>query len=190
MPVFTGIFILVILDIFSTLILGTVLNLFKLSMFNDLKAPRFNPRKYRENILSKELYISWKAKTGRTESFSEFKAVWNKLAETIIETVIEERDGVRLPKGMGDKYLGYVPSTKKEFIDYQASAEHGKPIRHENWNSSGKPGKIIYGTRHRRYVHKLGGWWAFNPCRKFTRLASKAFRDNPERYKNSIEKRK
>lgn len=158
-------------------------------MYNNLKAPRFNARAFRENIVSEELYNQWKEQTGRTESFSEFKEVWEKIADSMVEFVIEERDGIKLAKGMGDIYIGYVPGAQKKFIDYQSTKEYGKTIYHENWNTNGKAGKIIYGTRKRKYLYRLSNWWGFKGCRNFTRAASKALKEFPERYKNSIEKR-
>lgn len=159
-------------------------------MFNDLKASRFNSRKYRENIVTEELWKEWKEKTGRTESFKEFRDVWHKIATNIVDNIVEERDGIRLPKGIGDMYLGFLPGSKKQFIDYQESLKYGKHIWHENWDTNQKAGKIIYGTRHRKYLHKLAGWWAFTACRNFKKRAVQAFKDNPTRYKNSIERRK
>lgn len=158
-------------------------------MFNDLKAPRFNPRKFRVNIVSEELYKSWKNRTGRTESFEEFKKAWEAIADTAIDIVLENPDGIRLPKAAGDIYLGYVPGATREFVDYQASKEYGSKVRHQNWHSNQKPGKIIYGTRNRKYIYRLSNWWSFKGCRVFTRSAAKSLKDNPERYKNSIEKR-
>lgn len=158
-------------------------------MFNDLKAARFNPRKYRVNIVSEDLWKRWKQKTGRKESFQEFKKLWAMIAEGAIECVFEEQDGLRLPKGMGDVYLGYVPGIKKRGIDYKTSRELNKTILHENWNSNGKTGKIIFGITRRKYLFKRPSMWAFIPCRNFKRSAVKMLREYPERYKNSIEKR-
>lgn len=158
-------------------------------MINDLKAKRFNPRKFRHNIVSEDLYLRWKEQTGRTETWEEFRNAWYAIAETMIDIIVEEPDGIRLAKGMGDVYIGYVPSMVHRPIDYQASLKHGKVIRHENWNTNRKPGKIIYGVSERKYIYRLAGWWAFSACRNFKKRVVQAFNDFPARYKNSIEKR-
>jgi hypothetical protein len=160
-----------------------------MKLFNDLKGPRFNRRKYRENIVSEELWKAWKETTGRKESFEEFRSVWHKIAEVMVDNIIEERDGIRMANGMGDVYLGYIPNIRKVMVDYKASMEYNKIIKHENWDSNGKVGKIIYGTSGRRYIFRLGGWWGFSACRNFKKRVINAFKTVPERYKNSIEKR-
>lgn len=156
-------------------------------MFNDLKAPRFNSRKFRKNIISEDLYKTWKAKYNRKESYNDFKKVWNLLAEEIIEEILTERDGVRLPS-LGDLYIGYITKINKPIIDHQLSMEYGKPIKHMNFDTRGKLGKIILGYKKRKYLFKYKGWWSFVACRNFKRTVSKALKENPERYKNSIEK--
>lgn len=156
-------------------------------MFNDLSAPRFNTRKYRVNIVCKELYEEWKKKTGRTETFSEFKAIWNLIAEEHINQVIEERDGVKMAKGMGDIYIGYIPRVKKRFVDYKTSMEHNKKIYHENWDSNGKVAKIIHGTYRRKYTYRMNRWFGFNPNRAFKHKVIAALKAFPTRYKNTSE---
>lgn len=158
-------------------------------MFNDLKAPRFNPRKYRKNIVSEELYNKWKAKSEIDLSFSQFKAYWNMIAEKHVQKIIEERDGIKLGTGLGDIYIGLISKPKKEPIDNVLSIKYGKIIKHENWESSGKLGKIIYGTRGRKYIYRLHNYWMFTACRILKRQTSAALKANASRYKNSIEKR-
>lgn len=159
-------------------------------MFNDLKAPRFKQRKYRTQIVTKEFYDRWKLANPQYKiTFTQFKKLCENINKEIIEFVVEEPDGVRLPTGMGDIYLGYVPNGKKRPIDYKATKEHGKTIYHENWNSSGKLGKIIYGVVKKRYKFKRSRFWSFKGSTSFRHAAIKAFQDNPERYKNTIEKR-
>lgn len=158
-------------------------------MFNNLKAPRFNNRKYRKNIITKELFKDWKVKTNNNITFKQFKEYWNLIAFKHIEKIIEERDGIKLGTGLGDIYIGFVKSKKKSGIDYKTSSEYNKCIKHENWDSSGKLGKIIYGTNNRKYIYKLHKFWSFEACRNLKRKVSLALKEQPEKYKNSIEKR-
>lgn len=158
-------------------------------MFNDRKAPRFSSRTYRKNIVSKELYEKWKIESGYDITFKEFRSIWDKLAAKYVQNVIEEKDGVRLGASVGDIYIGFIPQKKTKAIDYATSLELGKPVYFQNWHSNGKIGKIIYGTRKRKYIYRLAAFWAFTACRNFKNLAVKAMKENPERYKNSIEKR-
>lgn len=158
-------------------------------MFNDLNAPRFNDRKYRENIVSNDLYKRWKENNKTSKlSFIEFRNICWAINTEITDVITEEPDGVRLPMGMGDIYIGYVPRALKA-IDYKASREYGKPIYHENWNSSGKLAKIIFGTNTRHYIFKRAWMWGFEACRPFARRVVQCLKDNPQIYKNTIEKR-
>jgi hypothetical protein len=159
-------------------------------MFNDRKAPRFNQRKFRKNIVSEDLWKRWKLETGYNVSFSDFKNIWNNIAISFIQNVLEERDGVKLGAGMGEIYIGFIPSLKSKIVDPKTSEEYKKEIKYENWDTSGKVGKIIYATRGRKYIYKTAGWWAFKASRIFKQATSKSLRTHPNRYKNSIEKRK
>lgn len=158
-------------------------------MFNDLKAPRFSTRRYRKNIIDEKIYIAWKEKYNQILSFIEFKDIWEIIALDITEEILQEKDGIKLPNGLGEIYIGYVPSFTKTIIDYKTSREYNKLIRHENWESRGKLGKIIYGSNGRKYPFKLSGWWGFTACRNFKIAVVHALKTYPERYKNSIEKR-
>lgn len=157
-------------------------------MFNDLTAPRFSSKKYKQNIVSEDLYKRWKLETKSELTFKQFKDIWNKIADQLITSTTEERDGIRLPS-LGDIYIGYIPQMQKKIIDYKLSKEYGKPILHENWDSGSKFAKIIYGATKRKYLFKLAGWWSFKACRNFKIAVVKALRETPERYKNTIERR-
>ena len=159
-------------------------------MFNDLTAPRFNPRKFRLKIVSKESWIEWKRKTGRKDSWSVFKKTWDLIALKNIQKVIEERDGVKLGSNLGEIYAGYVKvRPRKGDLDYKTSLILGIQFNHENWHSNNKKIKIIYGTYKRKYVYKNSRFWGFIPQRNFDRNISKAVLENPENFKNSQEKR-
>lgn len=156
-------------------------------IINDRKAARFNPRSYRKHIVTPELYKAWKAKTGYKIPYKQFKAYWVMIADEMISSIIEERDGIRLGSGIGDLYIAYVYS-KKTAIDRPTSEQLQKIIKYQNWNSSGKLGKIIYGTNHRRYTYKRSGWYAFIAHRDFKKKVSQALLSHPARYKHSMEK--
>ena len=158
-------------------------------MFNNRRATRFSNRKYRVNIVSQELYTKWKSQTNYSITFIQFKQYWKFIAREYVNAILEESDGAKLDASIGDIYIGFVPPPKKKAIDYKTSNEIGKTTYYENWNTNGKLGKIIYGTNGRKYIHRLHAWWAFKPCRNFKNNVKDSLRANPERYKNSIEKR-
>jgi hypothetical protein len=164
---------------------------YKVMTFNDLTAPRFNPRKYRTIFVHTELYNRWKEKVGRRDcTYGEFRRIWELIAKEIISTVQSERDGVRLDAGLGDLYVGYTQprESSRKPVDYKLSQELGKTIYHENWHSSGKMVNIIYGTSNRKYIYKKRKMWGFEPTRDFSRQVSKSTATFPDRYKNSQER--
>lgn len=159
--------------------------------FNDLKAPRFNSRKFRKIIVDKELFRTWRRTNGfkkGSHSYVTFRFIWEKIAEEMIQIVLTERDGINL-RGLGDIYLGYPPPSKHKPIDYKASQEYGKTIYHENWHTDGKVIRVIWGVTDRKYVLRRKYWWAFQECRNFERLTTIAARTTPELFKNSQERR-
>jgi hypothetical protein len=158
-------------------------------MFADLTGPRFNKRKFRENILTEKLHKEWLKETGYDKDFTTFKKIWEAIANKIVSKVLTERDGVRLGSGLGDIYIGIIPKTKRRPIDYKTSRELGKIVYHENWNTDGKVGKIIYATKNRPYAYRLCKYWGFLPHTSFKDKCSEQLQLNPEKYKNSLERK-
>src|SRR5690606_3245995 len=134
-------------------------------------------RKYRKNIVSKELYDAWKLRTGYNISFQEFRKIWRLIAQEYITSIVEEADGVRLDASTGDLYIGYIPSPKRKPIDFNTSLQLGKRVHFQNWNSSGKMAKIIYGTRGRRYMYRFATYWSFVASRTFKKRCKQALQD-------------
>lgn len=156
-------------------------------MFADLNAPRFNRRKFRKNILTKELHEEWKTTTGYDKNFETFKAIWEAIATKIVSKIISETDGVRLGAGLGDMYIGLIPGAKRRPIDYKTSREIGQIVYHENWNTDGKLGKVIYTVAGKPYAYKLCRFWGFVPHTRLKKLCTLNLQQNPQRYKNSLE---
>jgi len=158
-------------------------------MFNNRKAKRFNTRKYRENIISEELYKKWKEESGFDITFLQFKNYWKLIANEYVQAVLENRDGIRFGAGLGDIYIGYIVGSKIRPVDYVTSSLLNKKIYHDNFDSRGKLAKIIYATNKRPYIYRMHNFWAFTACRNFKNKVKESLRSFPERYKNSIEMR-
>lgn len=155
--------------------------------FSDRSGPRFNTRTFRHKIITRDLYKAWKKKTGYKISFDEFKRIWKLLALEIHSGILEEPNGVMLPYGMGELYLGWV-TTKLKGIDYKTSREIGRLVYYENYHSYGKVGKLIYHAcaKYSLYTCRM---WNFKPITPLINKVSKAFMDRPEIYKNSRQKK-
>jgi hypothetical protein len=150
------------------------------------KGPRFNTRTFRKKIISKELYIKWKTKSGHNNSYDEFKVIWKAIAKEYQVCAVEGPNGVLMPYGIGELYIGWT-KTLNRVIDYNLSRVHNTRIYHENYHSYGKLAKIIYHAcgKYRLDTCKL---WNFKPITPFKQYVSKTLKDSPEIYKNSRQK--
>lgn len=160
---------------------------YKPTGFADRRGPRMNYRKFRHKIVTKELYKKWKVLNPSLDlTFDGFKRIWKLVALELQYSVIEDTEGVLLPHGIGDIYLGWVKPRAKP-IDYKLSRELDTIIYHDNYHSYGKIGKIIYSPCG-RYQLRHCDMWSFTPITPFRERSVKAFNEYPERYKNSRQK--
>lgn len=166
--------------------MSTDIEIYKPKGFADRKAPRVNLRKFRHKIITKELYNRWLKTTSHKISFDEFKRIWKLVALEIQLSAIEETDGIVLPHGIGEIYLGYT-KVKDRPIDYNLSRQYNTIIYHDNFHSYGKLGKIIYSPCG-KYQLRNCDLWSFTPITPFRTRAKAAFKEYPERYKNSRQK--
>lgn len=153
--------------------------------FADLKGPRFNIRKFRRKIVSKELYRQWK-KSNPGITLAQFTRIWKLIAKEMQEVIVEESDGILLPNGIGEMYLGYV-KLKRIGTDYKTSKEHNVLVNYENFHSYGKTGKIIFRAC-TKYKLSTCSLWNFRAITPFKEKVTKAFNEQPEIYKNSRQK--
>lgn len=155
--------------------------------FADRNSPRFNTRTYRQKIISKELHKAWKQKTGYNISFDEFKRIWRLITIEIHLGITEEPNGILLPYGIGELYVGWV-KTRLRCIDYKISREVGKVIYYENYHSYGKVGKLIYHPcpKYCMYTCRM---WNFTPITPLIAKVTKSLKEKPEIYKNSRQKK-
>lgn len=149
----------------------------------DLKAPRFrttglsllNDKTYKKFI---ENHPDLKSIT--LEKFKEIVLTFNK---NICKEVIENRDGVELPQGLGTMFLGSCqpPVKKKSNIDFGRSILAGQKVMHRNFATDGFISKIFY-TSLTGYRFKHKEVWEFRAGREFSRTASAAYKDNFKKY--------
>ena len=148
----------------------------------DLKAPRF--RFKRKAFLNKEVLNEFK------ETFPMYKNIDNKILKKIIKKfnenlwdgVIEYRDGVELPNSLGYIFIGTCPPRKSLNTNYALSAQYGKVLRNQNWETDGNIGKIFYTNWPSKYRFKNRELWRFEAVRKFKRNVAKRYPKNWNRY--------
>jgi len=150
---------------------------------SDVTAPRFRAKStsfHNQKTLNKfkEKYPKYKDLT-----IKEFKNIISEFNRTMRESVVDSRDGIKLPEN-----LGYVLITKTivekgtRNIDYNLSSKYKKVVNHANWDSDNYLAKISYTNYRMKYVFRSRGIWGFTPSSTFKKSVSGTFAENYNRY--------
>lgn len=114
------------------------------------------------------------------EKFKEMQKAIRFFNEELFKVAIENRDGVKLPEGLGHIYLGScIP---KKTVNHALSNQLGRDIRYTNNNTDGKLLKISYTARSKSYNFENKTMWNFFASVGFRQAASKAFSENYQMY--------
>jgi hypothetical protein len=148
----------------------------------DLNAPRFRPK--RVNLLNKDLYDRFLEKFPEHEGISlqQFKEIISTFNGNLYQGIIDNRDGVELPDGLGYIFMGSCPPTKKQNVDVKKSLHYGVVANHKNWDSDNKLLKIFYTNRPSKYPFQNKQVWAFKGVKQFRKAASEAFKTDWSKY--------
>lgn len=145
----------------------------------DLKAPRF--RQEGTNILSdKNFFKEFKNKYKKHKSLEEsvIKQIIKRFNEVLWETVIDTRDGVQLPEGLGHLFIGTCNTANNSNIDFGKSKKYGVAVSNKNWETDGKLAKIFYTNYASKYRFVFRECWSFTACRNFKRAVAKSYPEN------------
>jgi len=148
----------------------------------DLNAPRF--REKRISALTSNTLKAFKKKHpqyGDVE-LKQFKEIIMTFNQKIADGVIDNRNGVELPDGLGCIFMGSCPKPKKENIDFAKSIEFGHKATYRNWDSDNKLLKIFYTNHNTKYPFRNKQVWSFKAVKQFRKAASEAFRENYTMY--------
>lgn len=149
----------------------------------DFKQPDLNAPRYRSIVLE---IVNQSFYTEFRKTYPEYKHISNAelkekiklINKTIYKTVIEERDGVELPNGLGSIFIGTCEKNKNN-VDYDISIKYKKQIEHKNWESDNHLAKIFYTNYEQKYHFKFHQLWGFIPGRDFKREVAKKY---PEKW--------
>lgn len=148
----------------------------------DRRAPRFRVAKYRYTALNKELFDRFKEANPNVKmDYLFFKDTILSINEEIVNFVMDNREGVFLPSGMGRVYLGLFPP-KERPLRVETIRNEGIHATHFNFDSNGFMGKIIWLFDDTRYKTENLKYYGFIGYRTFKNRASNAFRTEPGRY--------
>lgn len=143
---------------------------------------RFTGKEFTDDLIDYNLFLEWKKNTQfKDKSFEDFLIIWDAIAETYINTVVENTDGARLGMYIGDLSCQYVPV---EYI-----LEKGKKVRPLNLMSYGKVGKIVLETGKTRKFNVYSSLYAFKPSTYFQRRGHHQFKNAAYLFKNCTIKR-
>lgn len=151
----------------------------------DYKAPRYKPDS--KQIFTTQFFKKFFKKhpeykeLGKKYTIQEKKEFIKFFNECLGDIAIANRDGVMFPQGLGHIYLGSIKTKIK--VNNKVSNELGYNVNHTNHHSDGKLLKITYSARPKNYNFENKDLWSFIKAHSFKEKASKAFKDNWNRYR-------
>ena len=148
----------------------------------DVTGPRF--KKSWMTILNAKTWKAFKEKYPEHASLSlmDFKKIIMTFNDNIRSGVIENRNGVELPEGIGYIFMATCPTPKRSPIDFNKSCEMGVQVSYKNWDSDNKLLKIFYTNRPTKYPFHNKQVWAFNAGKPFRHKASVAYKEDFTKY--------
>lgn len=148
----------------------------------DLSAPRYRVK--RKNLITDQYLDEFRNRHPELKSYdkSKIKSIIKYFNEKLWNAIIEHRDGVELPEGLGYIFIGACPYVKKDNVDYGKSIKYGVKVTHKNYDTDGYLGKIFYSNYSAKYRLKDSALWAFSGGRYFKRAVTKTFKEDWRKY--------
>lgn len=144
----------------------------------DLNAPRFRQKTY--SVLNDKFFKNFREKFPKHKDLTniQIREIIKSFNETFWETVIDHRDGVQFPEGIGAVFIGTCKQAKSANVDYAKSKKYGVAVSNRNWETDGKLAKIFYTSYASKYKYAFRECWSFTACRNFKRAVAKTYPDN------------
>lgn len=153
---------------------------------NDRTAPRMRKAKYATQIIDaslwkqlKKQYPEYKGKT-----IKELNSLWNDIAFSIREEVVENPLGVKLGSYTGELKLQYLPS-KFKAENKGISEQIGERVNYTNLLTRGKVVKLKWERRWAVKFNKMLQFFAFSPTRELIHLSKNKVDMDPEKIRVS-----
>lgn len=144
----------------------------------DVKGPRFRQKGI--NIVDNTFLKEFKEKYPKYKdlTISEINKIMKKYNETVWKEVIENRDGVQLPEGVGILFIATCKNPLRQNIDFAKSKKYGVTVTNKNWETDGKLAKIFYTNYNTSFRFQNRECWGFIACREFKRTVAKVYPEN------------
>lgn len=148
----------------------------------NVKGPRFRPDVYQ--VMNAEFFKDFRIKHPKYKNLSdsELRKIGRVFNKMLWEEVIDYRDGVQLPEGLGYIFVGTCKASKKNNINFGKSQKYGVTVTNNNWNTDGKLAKIFYTTYANKYKFINRECWSFTACRTFKRNLASTYPENWAKY--------
>ena len=148
----------------------------------DLKGPRF--RNKRISVLTRKTLKNFQDKYPEYKDLSlkEFKKIVMSFNAEVVQGVINNRDGIELPEGLGFIFMGTCPATKKKNVDYKKSFQYGVETSYKNWDSDNNLLIIFYTNHPTKYPFTNKQVWSFKASKPFRKMASDNYKKEWAKY--------
>jgi len=144
----------------------------------DVKGARFRQKSV--NIINEAFIKEFKDKYPKYNDLSkaEVDKIIRLFNETVWKEIIENRDGVQLPEGVGIMFIATCKSPLRQNIDFVKSKKYGVTVTNNNWETDGKLAKIFYTNYNTSFRFQNRECWGFIACREFKRTVAKTYPEN------------
>lgn len=148
----------------------------------DLNAPRYRVKK--TNIIDDDYLEQFRLKFPEYSHYGkrELKKIVHKFNGLLWDKVIEHRDGIELPQGLGFVFIGSCGNVTSDNIDYGKSIKYGVVVKHKNWDTDGYVGKIFFSAYYAKYKLRERSIWAFTASREFKRTVKERYKEDFKKY--------
>lgn len=154
---------------------------------NGTSLPRLGKAKYSTLLITEELWKEAIAQNPEYQgmTYKKFQDIWEAIATSFKETVIENPLGIKAPFFIGEWKIQYLPY-RLGVQDWKSSEEIGEKVPFLNLHTKGKVCKLIWERRAARRYNRALDLYAFEPLQQgFRDEVAKAIMKNPERYRVS-----
>ncbi len=150
----------------------------------DITAPRY--RQSCARLLNADTYQIFLDKHPEEKDcdVDTFKKVVKAFNGFLWKGVIDNRDGVELPDGLGNIFIGSCKTPRKtENVDVNTTIKLGVKVINRNLATDGYLAKIFYSNHHNRFRFKYRNFWKFKGVKPFTQATSKAYKVDWPKYR-------
>lgn len=148
----------------------------------DITAPRFKIRS--KPVIDKDFLDKFRKRfpENRNIKHTTFSRIMIAVHEEIVQGIIENRDGIELPEGLGFLFIANCQKSKKQNIDFKASKLAGEKVLHQNWESDNRLMKIMFSNGAAKYKLPNKQVWAFRLSKANRKTVSAAYKKQWAKY--------